>query len=122
MFSHVMATILCDVVQSKENSRTESQWNLVQDSLVQQINQLKLSRERFACTEMLNALLHRRDVYELTLCYKYDGELYCVSKKPVQGTKFCGELIDKGFTSAEWDSFPQYSVWVHSGKIFGTIK
>ena len=86
-----------------------------------EIATLKLSRERFACTELLNAMLHDIAVHELTLGYQKHAVMYVTHKKPVPNCESTKVLHEQNLSMAEWDTYKKFHVWVKTGEVLGVV-
>lgn len=87
------------------------------------IKSLPLKREQYACSEVLNAMIHDISVYDITLAYQYKGMLYVTSRHKVPGCKNTKVLHDNRMIkdSAEWDSLPKFNVWSKTGEILAPV-
>lgn len=81
----------------------------------------KRKRDQHAILELVNAIAHDISVHELSLAYMVNGTLHCVHKDHVPNCLSTERLHRSGFSSAEWDSFPKYHVWVKTGKVLAPV-
>ena len=84
------------------------------------IKNLKLVRDRYACNTLITSIRCNVMMKKMCLAYQYKGDLYCTANN-VAGRPNTDYLHTLGFTSAEWDSLPQFHVWIHNGDVFAPV-
>ncbi|AMM43583.1 hypothetical protein FDG95_gp408 [Pectobacterium phage vB_PcaM_CBB] len=98
----------------------EESYKREQARIQNDINRLKLVRDRYACNTLMTSMFCNVMLRKMCLAYRYEGILYCTANN-VPGRPNTDYLHTLNLTSDQWDSLKQFHVWISTGDVYAPV-